>query len=468
MIISVIKYQELNATKNNIMQSSALADGIELRLDYAPKIDLNELSILRNQCHLPIIFTLRKKSQGGYYNPKETQRLQDILALCALNPDYFDLEYDISRKFVADLKIKYPKIKLICSYHNFTETPADLMPILQSMQHKDFHIYKIATTAHNTIDSLNLMKFIYENYKKYNLTGICMGADGQCTRILSAVIGNTLHYASLDESQATAPGQLTLNELLTIYSFKTLNRDSKIYALLGDPINLSEGHILHNQNMRISNLNAVYIKLRVTPKELQKVIMLCRQLPFFGFSITMPLKEEIIPLLDKIDTDSKPIRAINSIVLENEQLVGFNTDGLGAIQAIMQHTEINDKTIVILGAGGAARAIAYEASQNNAHVIILNRDIKRAEKLATEFGCHSGALAQLSNLNYDIVINTLPITIKIKPLSNSIAMDIVYNPKHTKFLNIAKKANCKLIFGYEMFVNHATLTFIRWTQPAPK
>ena len=429
MIISVIKYQELNATKNNIMQSSALADGIELRLDYAPKIDLNELSILRNQCHLPIIFTLRKKSQGGYYNPKETQRLQDILALCALNPDYFDLE---------------------------------------SMQHKDFHIYKIATTAHNTIDSLNLMKFIYENYKKYNLTGICMGADGQCTRILSAVIGNTLHYASLDESQATAPGQLTLNELLTIYSFKTLNRDSKIYALLGDPINLSEGHILHNQNMRISNLNAVYIKLRVTPKELQKVIMLCRQLPFFGFSITMPLKEEIIPLLDKIDTDSKPIRAINSIVLENEQLVGFNTDGLGAIQAIMQHTEINDKTIVILGAGGAARAIAYEASQNNAHVIILNRDIKRAEKLATEFGCHSGALAQLSNLNYDIVINTLPITIKIKPLSNSIAMDIVYNPKHTKFLNIAKKANCKLIFGYEMFVNQAKLQFIRWTQPAHK
>jgi 3-dehydroquinate dehydratase/shikimate dehydrogenase len=351
------------------------------------------------------------------------------------------------------------------------------MSILQSMQHTCFYAYKLAMKANNTSDALRLMQFVKTKSTQYCLTGIGMGEAGQSTRILSAVIGNAMHYVSLDESQATAPGQLTLNELLTTYSFHRHNRESKIYALLGDPVCLSQGHILHNQNFALTQTNAVYIKLRVTPDELPDLINQCRRLPFSGFSITMPLKETIIPLLDEIDLSSRPIKAINSVVLEQEKLIGFNTDGIGAIQAVTDRVDIAGQTVVILGAGGAARAIAYAALQQKADVIILNRTVTKAEYLAEELGCKSGNLTNLSCLKKAaVVINTLPSQVFSEPSINNwfqpsifsshcIAMDIVYSPIHTPFLQLAKFANCTCIFGYEMFINQAILQIRRWYNP---
>lgn len=477
MIITVIQCHNYDIVTQQIRQIHTLTDGIELRIDYADTLDLDAITALRHEFKIPMIFTLRKQSQGGFYQQDEAQRLQDILALCEIGPDYIDLENDVPHDFVEALSLEFPRIKLICSYHNFNETPSDLTAILQSMQHPRFHVYKLAMKASNTLDALRLMQFVNTNRTHYCLTGISMGEAGQSTRILSSVIGNAMHYASIDESQATAPGQLTLNELLTTYSFRILNGESKIYALLGDPVSLSVGHILHNQNFALTHTNAVYIKLRVTKDELPDVIRQCRTLPFSGFSITMPLKETIIPLLDEIDPSSQPIKAINSVVLEQGRLIGFNTDGMGAIKAITDRIDIAGLTILILGAGGAARAIAYEALQHKANVIILNRTVTKAARLAEELGCRSGDLTSLNGLkSAAVVINTLPSHVyseqSIKDWlqsdafpSRCIAMDIVYNPIHTPFLQLAKRAHCTCIFGYEMFINQAILQVMRWYNP---
>lgn len=479
MLIAVIQVKDYHSAKQQLRLAQSQADGVELRLDYANTVDVNVVAALRREFHLPMIFTLRKKSQGGFYEGNEEQRLQDLLSLCQLNPDYIDFEHDTRRDFLQTIHCQYPNIKLICSYHNFVETPADLKCILQSMQHACFYAYKITTQANKTLDALRMLNFVKLLHKEYRLTGICMGEDGQSTRILSSIVGNAMTYASLNESQATASGQLSIQDLLSIYHFRKLNTASKIYALLGDPVHLSVGHVVHNQAIELLKENAIYIKLRVTQADLPTIIAQCRSLSFAGFSITMPLKETILPFIDIIEPVSQPIKAINTVINRQDKFIGFNTDGIGAIKTLNKKIPLTKQKIVILGAGGAARAIAYEALKHHAYVIILNRTLSKAKQLANELGCDAyelNSLPMLKNMNYSVLINTLPGNVYTQKtiqamfqhnnlLPNTVAMDIVYSSLNTAFLCIAQCAGCICIFGYEMYIEQALMQIARWFQP---
>jgi 3-dehydroquinate dehydratase / shikimate dehydrogenase len=483
MLIAVVPVKDYHSAKQKIKSVSTRVDGVELRLDYLQIRDMSAVSALRHACTLPVIFTLRKVSQGGVYNQDEAQRLQDISRLCQLKPDYLDIEYDVPENFVQNIKLNYPAIKLICSYHNFTETPEDLTAVLQSLRHPCFYAYKIATWANKTQDALRMLRFMNRHHREDSLTGICMGEEGQSTRILSAVVGSAMNYAVLDDQEKTAPGQLTVDELLTIYHFRALNTMSNVYALLGDPVHLSVGHVLHNQAIQFLQKNAVYLKLRVSCDELPSVIAQCRHLPFYGLSITMPLKECILPLLDEVECSS-PIKAVNSVVRQEEKYSGFNSDGMGAIQALSDKVEVARQKIVILGAGGAARAIAYEACRHKAEVVILNRTLNRATRLAKELGCKVKAYDLnhrpcLKDIGYTVLINTLPEVAYAEPslqeliqphtlLPHTVAMDIVYQPVNTSFLQIAQQAHCICIFGYEMYIYQALMQIQHWFQPSER
>lgn len=477
MLTAVIQVKDYQSAKQQLQQALQV-DAVELRLDYAHVLDFEALAKLRDEFHLPMIFTLRKSSQGGFYKLSEAQRLKDILNLCQLRPEFIDLEYDVPDDFLRKINHHYSTIKLICSYHNFNETPPDLLAILQSMQRPCFHFYKIATQANTTLDALRMLQLVntINNSSSTRITGICMGEYGQCTRILSPVVGNAMTYVSIDDTHSTASGQLTLNEILKTYHFRNLNTQTKIYAVLGDPIHSSVGHILHNQAIEILKENAIYVKLRTTQAELPNAIHQCRQLPFFGFSITMPLKETVLSHIDDIDRASKPIKAVNTIVNHQQCYRGINTDGIGAMNALAKKTKIAQQTIVILGAGGAARAIAYAALQRHAQVIILNRTVNKAKQLANEFGCAYGELNELHKYVYHILINTLPASSYADNnmrawlsaqqfLTNTIAMDIVYPQKNTAFLQHAQQFGCTCLMGYEMYIEQAAMQIQHWFQP---
>lgn len=479
MFIVVIPVKNYLNAKQQIEKAQHLADAVELRLDYLNPLDLQVVCALRKEFTLPMVFTLRKRSQGGLYPHDEAQRLQDIRALCQLGPDYMDIEYDVPKDFLENIKKQHPQLTLMGSYHNFTETPEDLNALFKTLQHPCFDTYKIAVQAKQTLDALRMLEFVKTHTYPGVLTGISMGEEGQCTRILSPVVGNALHYCALDENNITAPGQLTLDALLTVYGARKCNKQSKIYALLGSPVHLSVGHILHNQALAFLQENAVYIKLQVARSQLPAVFEISSRLSFAGFSITMPLKKDIIPLLDGIDAASKHIGAINSVVRFDEKYWGFNTDGLGAIEALTQRMDIAHKTLVILGAGGSAQAIAYEALQKKADVIILNRSEAKAKQLADTLGCSGYALTQLASLKergYSVLINTLPENAYLDKdtahcicsqniLPHILAMDIVYQPQQTLFLQIAKNAKCVNVLGYNMYINQALLQIKRWFQP---
>ncbi len=423
-----------------------LADIVELRLDY---FDIDRKPLF------PCLFTLRKKEQGGVREILEKERLAQIEKLLELQPEYCDIEADTDPVFIERIAKKFPKVKLIGSYHNFQETPQDLDALLQSMKNPHFTIYKIAVTAQSSADMLRLM--VFARNAKVSISAISMGEYGKPSRVLGPIVGNALDYAGLEEDASLH--RYSLKALHEVFHYRKLNRDTQIYALIGDPVEQSPGHLFHNPRFKH---NAAYIKMRVTAEELPVCFELIQKLPFGGLSVTIPLKEKISPYMDEIKPIAKAIGAINTVIFRSQKAIGTNTDGPGALNAIEKRRKVHGKQLAILGAGGTARAIAYEAKQRGAIVSIYNRTPERAKQLAAEFNCSGYGLDE--PCSYEILVNTIPPKSLFVPpiLPQTVVMDVVYYPRETPLLKAAKKLACQCIYGEEMFTEQALLQQLEW------
>ena len=436
-------------------------DGIELRLDAFKAVDLAALKAFIQNSALPVMLTLRRKDQGGMFEGTENERLTLLERLCALQPAYLDLEYDVPLDFRRQLFERHPQVQILSSYHNFEETPLDLEELLTRVRTPYAHIIKIAVTARSMLDTLRMLSFLQLHNASIKIIGISMGKEGSLTRILAPLVGNCLTYAPLMAEGATAPGQLLARELQETYRFRTLNRNTAIYALIGDPVERSLGALIHNAVFQEGQIDAVYVKIPLKKGELDSFFQWIQSFPVRGLSVTMPHKENVIPFLDTRSKEVQEMGACNTIKIEKGKLLGFNTDGVGALNAIERVEGVREKRLVIIGAGGAAKAIIYEALQRGAHVTILNRSAEKAQELAHLYQCRGGGFDLFPTVvreRYDILINCIPDGDLIDGewiLPNSIAMDIVYLPKETPFLRRALEKNCRLIFGYEMFVHQA-------------
>jgi 3-dehydroquinate dehydratase / shikimate dehydrogenase len=462
MLCIPITGPSLIEASHQISESQPLGDLFELRLDLLDHFSMENLSNLRKEIQKPLIFTLRKKQQGGNYRGSEEERLQEIGRLAQLSPTYFDLEYDISHHFAKEMAAKFPEIKFIISYHDFTHTPADLESLLKQLRTLPAHLYKIACHARTTNDSLRMLDLVRRNAP---LLGMCMGERGEVTRLLAPIVGSPWIFAYHAPQQKTAPGQLSAEELRFPYAAPSFDRGSAIYGLIGGSVANSISHFTHNQVMRTFHLNAIYVKMGVERRELSTFFSLAKQMGIQGLSVTMPLKEEVIPFLDHLDPYAEKIGAVNTLLFQKGKWIGFNTDGKGALDAIEAKIKVRGKKVVILGAGGAARAISYEAAARGAHVCLLNRTQERAIRLAKEFKMEGGGLNRIEKEGYDLLINTTPNPLPIpkemiRPYT--FIMDIKTFPKMTPFLEEAKKKKCHLIFGYEMFIRQAVEQFHIW------
>ncbi len=465
MICIAIKGPTLIDARKQLEEALPFADLVELRLDGFTNLDIDGLRNLRLAFPIPMIFTLRSHQQGGSYSQSEERRLADIRLLAELKPEYFDLENDVPPVFINEMSTFHPEIKMILSYHNFNEIPHDHDDIFHKMQKSPAHYYKIAVTPSNCIETL---KFIAWAKKSNHLIGICMGAHGQICRILGPIIGCPITYAAIDENQQTAPGQLSAKTLIEKYHHSTLRPNSAVYGLIGDPVDKSISDDTHNILISEWKFDAVYVKILVKANEVEEFLQLAKQLPFAGLSVTMPLKELILPYLDKIDPHALKIGAVNTLVFKNSKIFGYNTDGLGALNAIENATPVNGKQMVIIGAGGATKAIAYEALQRGAKVTILNRHADKAAKVAAQLGCKSKALdemAECAKVGYDILINCTPVEMPISAndiLPPAFVMDIKTKPKDSELLKQAKEKGCHIIYGHQMFVEQAVGQFHLW------
>jgi 3-dehydroquinate dehydratase/shikimate dehydrogenase len=457
-LIGVVKGPSIRAAKEEIAKAKDLAHLLEIRLDLFEPKALTSLNELPHS--LPFLFTFRKKSQGGARDLPEHER-QELFLRCLkkCEPAYCDIEADTELAFIETVHREFPKMRIIGSFHDFTGIPPHLDQLLERMQKPQFSHYKMAFKAHSTNETLQIMSFLKE---KKHLTCIAMGPEGALSRILAPVLGSEFCYAAIEDGDAPY-GQIGLRELCQTYRFKELTPHTKIYALLGFPVDKSVGHLFHNKSFP---KNAVYVKLPLESPELPLFFSLMRQFPFGGFSVTMPLKEQLGRFLTRVDPAAAAIGSVNTIDVDGSHLIGYNTDGLGAMTALERHKKpIKGLRVMILGAGGSGRAIAYAALEKKTHVTVLNRSVARAEALAKDFHCEGGPMENIATTPYDVLINTIPEDLLFDPSllkEGTIIMDIVYWEKETPLLKVAREQHCTTISGIEMFEEQARLQQEIW------
>ena len=240
-------------------------DGIELRLDLFSTLDFLLIDHFIKASSKPVMLTLRKALQGGGFKRSEKERKELILKLLALQPTFFDLECDMEEAFLQKTLHNHPLTKFILSHHAMKKKPGNntLHKIYCQMKKYPAYRYKLAVRVSSASEALEMLLFSKRCPK---LSVICVGNKGSFARVLSPVLGNSLNYGSLDDKSKVAPGQLSISELANIYRYHSLNPQTDLYGLIGDPVEKSQGHLYHNKVFAKKNLNAVYVKMNVEKK----------------------------------------------------------------------------------------------------------------------------------------------------------------------------------------------------------
>jgi len=244
-----------------------------------------------------------------------------------------------------------------------------------------------------------------------------------------------------------------------------------LYVVVGNPIGHSLSPVMHNSALAHAGLDGIYLALRV--ENIAAAIDGIRGLGIRGASITIPHKISVLQYLDKVDPMAVDIGAVNTVINRDGILYGYNSDGDGAIKALLEKTTIKGKQAAVIGAGGGARAVGFGLKQEGGLVTIINRTESRGEKLARDLGCRFMPLAQLKNLPYHIVVNATPAgmtpDVNSMPLvpklmePEMVVMDMVYNPLRTRFLKEAQSIGCTTVDGVAMFVHQGAVQFELWT-----
>jgi len=250
-----------------------------------------------------------------------------------------------------------------------------------------------------------------------------------------------------------------------------IDSDTILFAVLGDPVSHSLGPLMHNTAFSELGYNGAYLAFRV--KDIGKAIVGIKALGIKGASITIPHKVSVMDFLDELDDTAEKIGAVNTIMNRKGVLTGYNSDGLGVVKALIEKTTIKDKHVVILGAGGAARAIGFAIISEGGRVTVINRTPIKGEELARDLGADFQPISKLNKTACHILINTTPVgmmpDIDVMPVRKQdldktmVVMDVVYNPLKTRLLRAAEHIGCQTIDGVSMFVHQGAFQLELWT-----
>ena len=469
MICIPVTARDNESALQQIQRAAPLCDIIELRLDF---IDTPNVERLVAACPRPAIATCRAQRDGGAFTGEETDRLDVLRRAAKAGAEYVDIEVDC----VASLG--EVACKRIVSFHDFDKTPPNLMPLYRRIAQTGADVVKIATKANSILDNL----VVFEMLSKACLPaiGLCMGEYGQISRILAGRFGGLLTFASLDDSSASAPGQLMAGTLRDLYRYQSITAKTDLYGVIANPVGHSMSPAIHNAAFAELGMDAVYLPLLVDdPVEFFRAF---RPLGFNGYSVTIPHKLTSIPAMDEVDAKVAEVGALNTVAVEGGRLTGHNVEWLAAIEAMEQGigsdaTFLKGRRALVIGAGGAARAICVGLRERQASITITNRTAGKARDLAALVGGNWLALDDLGPIDADVVINTTSVgmypNIDACPIDpallkpGTVVYDIVYNPFETRLLREARSRGCQTVPGLGMFVMQAANQFRLWTGQEP-
>jgi len=368
--------------------------------------------------------------------------LTALKEIAVKKPEYIDIDHTIPLSTLQAFQEEVPDQKIILSYHDFEKTPEDLQALYDNLRQKPATLYKIATFANSSVDTLRLLELVYLSEQK--LIGIPMGPLGSPGRVLGPVVGNPIDYAPISEEEINAPGQIPMGILLNKYHYEKLSLTTKIYGLIGDPVAQSLGERVHNPLMEKLDLDGVYLSFKVDKEEIYPFLKYAMRLPFKGLSVTMPLKEMLGP------------EPVNTLIFWPNRLETENTDGKAMLTCL---GDVNRKHVVIIGAGGAAKAIYKELKKNGADITLLNRSVDKAKAIDP----HAKSLSDVPE-KYDILINCTPAPLPIsaeKLIPHALVVDIKTTTP-LPLLEEATKRGCRTLSGHAMYLEQALEQLKHW------
>ncbi len=455
MIIVSLTGPTLPDVLRQIRASRPFADLFEFRLDL---IEASDRTKVLSFAPLPFIVTCRPVWEGGAFRGREEKRLALLECACAAGAAYVDVEFRAGAHALERLRRAPGRPGLIVSYH----FPATKVPnparLYKMLRLTGADVIKMAFVGRDSYQNALAFDFLMLARKdRQKAVAIVMGEEGEPSRILYRKFGGWGTYACTEDGRSAAPGQIPASELKRIYRADSLTPSTKLFGVVGKPLGQSKGIFVHNALFRKMRKNAVYCKFVVT--DLGRFME--RVAPHLsGFSVTLPHKRTVMRYLYRIDATARRIGAVNTVVRRNEKLVGTNTDAPGALDAIEGKMLVKGKTMLIVGAGGAARAIAYEAKRRGANVRITNRTGAKSRRLARDLGALPVSLEEAGES--DVLVNATSVgmtphasesPVPRKFIRARLVFDAVYNPPVTRLLRDARRKKARTISGIEMYIN---------------
>jgi 3-dehydroquinate dehydratase/shikimate dehydrogenase len=454
---------------------------LEFRLDYLekPLLALPKLKhFLAENNAVTAIATCRRTANGGKFSGNVAAEIE-VLSKAAVSGFHIvdvELESAAAMKKGELQKLRDTGVALIISHHDFAATK-DLEGIYKRIIPFQPDFIKIVPTAKTLSDNVTLMRFIEHMEDHSNIIGICMGDAGIISRVLGLRAGSAFTFAAASTGEETGPGQIAARTLIETYRIDQVDAATKVYGVAGNPIRSSLSPIMMNTAFRRETVNAVYLALQAN--KLSDLLKLVHDIPIQGLSVTMPLKQEIMAHLEKTDPLSAKIGACNTVLrAQDGKLYGFNTDVAGITGPLEKRLGLRGAKILVLGAGGAARAAVFGLRDKGAEVFILNRTSETAQKLARQSGSKTIKKDAVAKTSFDVIVNATPIgmagikapqLLEAKDLNTKLVFDLVYNPLETPLLRLARQKGIPIVTGIEMFVQQGARQFEIFTgKPAPE
>lgn len=481
---------------------------IELRLDLMEDVSDDDLRNLREtiSADIPFLLTYRCPSEGGGDEATDEVRLSRLEALGPI-AQFIDVELQtlersdrnrntverslhragvVSQSGGQEVIEQAASRKLVLSRHDHKDRPPSLQGDLVRMAgHSECAVAKLAWRARTIRDNFEAFELLRLSPKP--AIAVCMGEDGQLSRVLAKKFGAFGSYAALRPMLESAPGQITLADMRGRFQWDIIDGSTAVYGVIGDAVAHSVSPDVHNACFKAGQINAVYLPMRVSPapeafKAFMLEVLARPWLDFRGFSVTVPHKENAYRFIQEqggeLDEPSRKCGAVNTIgVSPDGRLAGWNTDCNASVDALTsalpQGRALTGCRILVLGAGGAARAFAVGALGRGAVVAVANRGEERGRRLASDLHCEFIEWDNRHREKFDVLVNCTtvgmvpnsadsPFPVEAVP-AKCVVFDMVYNPLQTKLLRDSSRRGCLVVDGLSMFSRQAAAQFALWT-----
>jgi 3-dehydroquinate dehydratase/shikimate dehydrogenase len=459
------------------------ADMFELRIDSMDvEQAISSIPDLLRQATLPVVLTCRSTREGGSFEGNEEDRVAMYTAAlsCDNPPRYIDIEHEVLLQHPLLLdSLPIGESSVILSWHDTKGRPKDLLQRAAAIQDvANIDVVKMVWRARSLRDNLEAFELLHS--RQQPMIAFCVGEYGVMSRVLTPKFGGFATFACTEEHEPTAAGQITAQELESTYRFRSINRATQVYGVIGNTVAHSQGPTFHNAAFEAAGTNAVYLPLQIPSgwehlKATTMELIDHASLDFSGASVTIPHKQDMLKLVvekeGNLDDLCTAAGATNTLQIQEGVMSTTNTDVEALVSLVSEA-----KNVLVLGAGGVARAAVVAMKSFGASVCIAARNTDQANELARELSCEV-ASEQLDNI--DTVINCTPVgmfgsedpegdpVLQLAPtlalLESMCVVEFVYAPRQTPLLKRSEEIGCRTVNGDALFQAQAVLQQTFWS-----